>query len=314
MSDSITVRQRIVRHVSIDSGQPYAEASGRVPVLAGRPGRPERIVIVGGGFAGFHAARTLSRTVNCRRWRRRTGTDQVEIVLISRTDYFLYLPLLPEVAAGILDPRRVAVPLADAGPGVRTVPGKVDEVDIAARSVGFTDPEGIQRTMSYDRLLLTVGSVGKLLPVPGLAEHAIGFRSIREGLALRDHLVRQIELAAAAGVAAAAISSGPDEAGLQGQTRLHGAPRRPGPADPSGPDGAPGRFAAAEQDARCTFVVVGAGYTGTEVAAHGQLLTRAVAGNYRYCVTSGSGGCCWRPPREYCRSWIGICPPLPTGC
>ena len=254
MSDSITVRQRIVRHISIDSGQPYAEASGRVPVLADRPGRPERIVIVGGGFAGFHAARTLSRTVNRRRWLRRTGTDQVEIVLISPTDYFLYLPLLPEVAAGILDPRRVAVPLADAGPGVRTVQGTVDEIDIAARSVGFTDPEGIQRTMSYDRLLLTVGSVGKLLPVPGLAEHAIGFRSIREGLALRDHLVRQIELAAAAGVAPAASSSGPD--------------------------GAPGHFAAAEQDARCTFVVVGAGYTGTEVAAHGQLLTRAVAGNY----------------------------------
>ena len=58
MSDSITVRQRIVRHISTDSGQPYAEASRRVPALADRPGRPERIVIVGGGFAGFHAART----------------------------------------------------------------------------------------------------------------------------------------------------------------------------------------------------------------------------------------------------------------
>ena len=249
MSDSITARQRIVRDISIDSGQPYAEASGRVPVLADRPGRPERIVIVGGGFAGFHAARTLSRTVNRRRWLRRTGTDQVEIVLISPTDYFLYLPLLPEVAAGILDPRRVAVPLADAGPGVRTVQGTVDEIDIAARSVGFTDPEGIQRTTSYDRLLLTVGSVGKLLPVPGLTEHAIGFRSIREGLALRDHLVRQIELAAAAGVAPAASSSvpdgAPDRAGLQGQARLPGHRRQPRhqhlPAPRRGPLGSAAR-------------------------------------------------------------------------
>ncbi len=241
-----------------------AQASGRV--LADRPGRPERVVIVGGGFAGFHAARTLSRMVNRRRWPRRAGTDQVEIVLISPTDYFLYLPLLPEVAAGILDPRRVAVPLAAAGPGVRTVSGTVDEIDIAGRSVGFADPEGIRRTMSYDRLLLTVGSVGKLLPVPGLAEHALGFRSIREGLALRDHLVRQIELAAAAGVVAAADSPGPGGA--------------PDPAVPDGLVGVPGHFAAAEQDARCTFVVVGAGYTGTEVAAHGQLLTRAVARRY----------------------------------
>ena len=125
-------------------------------------------------------------------------------MLISPADYFLYLPLLPEVAAGILDPRRVAVPLAAAGPGVRTVPGTVDEIDLAGQRVGFADPEGTRRTLPYDRLLLTVGSVGKLLPVPGLAEHALGFRSIREGLALRDHLVRQIELAAAAGAAAAA--------------------------------------------------------------------------------------------------------------
>ncbi len=204
-----------------------------------RHGRPQRVVIVGGGFAGFHAARTLSRLVN-RRWRRRpAGGDQVEVVLISPDDYFLYLPLLPEVAAGILDPRRVAVPLTGLGPGVRLMPGAVDEIDTGGRRVGLADPDGIRRSVSYDRLLLTVGSVGKLLPVPGVAEHALGFRSIGDGLALHDHLVRQVEMAAAAG-------------------------------------GLPGTCGA-ERDARCTFVVVGAGYTGTEVAAHGQLLTRAVA-------------------------------------
>ena len=166
-------------------------------------------------------------------------------------DYFLYLPLLPEVAGGILDPRRVTVPLAGLGPGIRLIPGTVDEVDVASRKIGLTDPEGNRSTVPYDRLLLTVGSVNKLLPVPGVAEHALGFRSIGEALALRDHLVRQVELAAAAAGAAQA-----------------------------------------ERDARCTFVVVGAGYTGTEVAAHGQLLARAAARRHPDCAVSRSAGCC----------------------
>jgi NADH dehydrogenase len=106
----------------------------------------------------------------------------------------------------------------------------VDSVDVAARRLRCTDPEGGHRELRYDRLVVAVGSVNKLLPVPGVAEHAHGFRSIAEALYLRDHLIRQIELAESAA-----------EAG--------------------------------ERTARCTFVVVGAGYTGTEVAAHGQLLT-----------------------------------------
>jgi hypothetical protein len=99
----------------------------------------------GGGFAGFHAARALSRHA--------MGLD-VEVVLINPTDYFLYLPLLPEVAAGILDPRRVTVPLAATLPRVRLVLGTVDGVALGARRVEFLDPEGQRRTVAYDRLLL----------------------------------------------------------------------------------------------------------------------------------------------------------------
>ncbi|WP_027347207.1 NAD(P)/FAD-dependent oxidoreductase [Hamadaea tsunoensis] len=186
-------------------------------------GRP-RVVIVGGGFAGFHAARTLSRLAR----------DRVEIVLVNPTDYFLYLPLLPEVAGGVLDPRQVALPLAKTLRRVRLVLGDVDEVDIDGHTVHYVNPEGTRRRVAYDRLILAAGSVNKLLPIPGVAEHAHGFRGLPEALYLRDHMIRQLELADAA--------DDPDE-------RL----------------------------ARCTFVVVGAGYTGTEVAAQGQLLTKALA-------------------------------------
>ncbi|MFG3254962.1 NAD(P)/FAD-dependent oxidoreductase [Streptomyces sp. NPDC048172] len=183
-----------------------------------------RIVIVGAGFAGYQAARTLSR-----RFR-----GAAEIVLVNPHDYFLYLPLLPEVAAGVLEPRRVSVSLAGTLPRVRLVLGEVGEVDLEKRQLHFRDPEGQEGELRYDRLLLTVGSVNKLLPIPGVAEHAHGFRGMPEALYLRDHVTRQIAMAATT-------------------------------EDP------------AESAARCTFVVVGAGYTGTEVAAHGALFTDALA-------------------------------------
>jgi NADH:ubiquinone reductase (H+-translocating) len=189
-----------------------------------RPRR--RIVIVGAGFAGFHAARGLARLAK--------RTSDIEVVLVHPTDYFLYLALLPEVAAGILDPRRIAVPLTTACRGVRLLLGTVDQVDLEHQQVELAYPEGNRRTLGYDRLLLAAGSVNKLLPIPGVAEHAHGFRSLAEALYLRDHLLRQLELAATSD-------------------------------DP------------AERAARLTFVVVGAGYTGTEVAAHGHLLTHHAA-------------------------------------
>ncbi|MFE0908455.1 FAD-dependent oxidoreductase [Streptomyces rochei] len=181
-----------------------------------------RIVIVGAGFAGYRTARTLSRLTR----------HQADIVLLNPTDYFLYLPLLPQVAAGILEPRRVSVSLSGTLPRVRLVLGEADGIDLDGRTVHYTDPEGGEGTLRYDRLVLAAGSVNKLLPIPGVAEHAHGFRGLPEALYLRDHVTRQVELAAAA-----------DDR--------------------------------AECAARCTFVVVGAGYTGTEVAAHGQMYTDA---------------------------------------
>ena len=192
--------------------------------VTSEPGNRQRVVIVGAGFAGVHAARRLTRRSN----------GAVEVMLVNPTDYFLYLPLMPEVTAGILDPRRIAVPLPTVCPDAQLLLGTVDEIDVHAGQVGVVDGDGNRRTVRYDRLLVTAGSVNKLLPVPGVAQHAHGFRSIAEALYLRDHLIRQIELAAAA------------------EER-------------------------AERGARCTFVVVGAGYTGTEVAAQGQLLTRDLA-------------------------------------
>ncbi|PRH76995.1 FAD-dependent oxidoreductase [Streptomyces solincola] len=180
-------------------------------------------MIVGAGFAGYQTARHLSRTLRGR----------AEIVLLNPTDYFLYLPLLPQVTAGVLEARRVTVSLPGTLRQVRLVLGQAERIDLAARTVHYSDPEGGDGELTYDRLVLSVGSVSKLLPIPGVAENATGFRGLPEALYLRDHITRQIELAASCG-------------------------------DP------------AECAARSTFVVVGAGYTGTELAAHGKMFTDAL--------------------------------------
>ena len=185
-----------------------------------------RIVIVGAGFAGFTAARRLLKL-----------NRDAEIVVINPTDYFLYLPLLPEVAAGILEPRRVTVSLAAGLRGATVILGQVDGFDLDARKVTYRDPDGARHAVGYHRLIIAAGSVNKLLPIPGVTEYAHGFRGIPEALYLRDHLTRQIEMAASTD-------------------------------DP------------AERRARTTFLVVGAGYTGTEVAAQGVLFTKALARRY----------------------------------
>jgi NADH dehydrogenase len=183
-------------------------------------GKHHRVVIVGAGFAGYHAARELSRLAG----------HSIEITVINSADYFLYLPLMPQVTGGLLDPRHICVALPRRLRRMRFVLGTVHEVDLAARTVRWASPEGGSGQCGYDRLILAAGSVNKLLPIPGVADYAHGFRSIAEAIYLRDQIIRQLELAAVA-------------------------------------------TDAAERAARCTFVVVGAGYTGTEVAAQGQLLT-----------------------------------------
>ncbi|WP_067652324.1 NAD(P)/FAD-dependent oxidoreductase [Nocardia harenae] len=148
----------------------------------------ERIVVVGSGFAGFTCASELCRRVA------KSGRD-IEIVLVTPQDYMLYTPLLPDVAGGLIDPRFVAIPLADALPQVRLVVASADAVDLAGRTVTVTSEHHPPRTLGWDRLVLTPGSVTRLFDVPGLHEHARGLKTVAEALYLREQLLRQLELA-----------------------------------------------------------------------------------------------------------------------
>jgi NADH dehydrogenase len=185
--------------------------------------RRPRVLVIGAGFAGYHCLRTLHR---------RLRPEDAELMVVNPTDHMLYVPLLPEVAGAVLEPRRVAVALRGKLPRATLVLGNAVGFDLDARTCTTVDVEGNPHVLDWDRLVVTSGSVTRLLSIPGVAEHAKGFKSIAEAVFLRDHVLRQIELAELA-------------------------------TDPR------------ERAARMTFVVVGAGYTGTELVAQGQQLTMA---------------------------------------
>jgi NADH dehydrogenase len=194
-----------------------------------------RVVVVGAGYAGYHCARHLERSL---------PRGIAEIVIVSPTDYMLYTSLLPQVGAGTVDPRHIAVSLSATLRRTRLVPGRVIGIDFSNRSVTVASPDGPTRELGWHRLVLAPGSVSRTLPIPGLLEQARGIKNIAEALYLRDHVIGQLELA----------DAGDDPA---------------------------------ERRARCTFVVVGAGYSGTEVAGG-----RGLAGGAarRLDRRSGSGG------------------------
>jgi NADH dehydrogenase len=151
-------------------------------------GTRPRVVVVGGGFAGFSALRHLQRHLR---------PDAAELVLVNPTDYLLYSPLLPEVATGVVEARHIAVSLRRALPRVRLLLGRVTHVDLAGRTVRVQPVAGAGEPtdLTWHRLALVPGSVTRQVPVPGVPEHGRGLKTLVEAIFLRDHLLQQLDLA-----------------------------------------------------------------------------------------------------------------------
>jgi NADH:ubiquinone reductase (H+-translocating) len=190
--------------------------------------RRPTVLVVGSGFAGFHCVRRLEKLL---------PADAADLVLASSADYLLYSPLLPNVAAGVLEPRHIAVGLHAALRRAKVALGHVVAVDIAGHSATLRRADGSTVELAWDRLVLAPGGVTRTFDIPGVAEHGLGLKTLAEAAFLRDHVLRELENADAA--------DDPDR-------------RR----------------------ACCTFVVVGAGYSGTETAGQMQLVTTRAAANY----------------------------------
>src|SRR3954453_9693857 len=127
------------------------------------------VVIAGGGFGGAHAARQLERLL---------PKQSARLMLVNDVNFLLYTPFLPEAAAGTLEPRHVVTPLRDILKRTFLRLGAVTAHDPATRTIQLTSHEDEVDELRYDQLLLALGSVSRLLPVPGLAEKGIGFKRL----------------------------------------------------------------------------------------------------------------------------------------
>src|SRR3954463_3331923 len=156
---------------------------------AARPGKPRkvpRVVILGGGTVGLYTARRL---------RKRLGKREAAIVVVDPRPYMTYAPFLPETAAGSIDPRNVVAPHRRALKGVDVLQGKVTQINHADRTVEVTPEEGDAYWITYDHLVVGLGAVARTLPIPGLADMAIGFKNGEEAIAVRNHVLGRIDLA-----------------------------------------------------------------------------------------------------------------------
>ena len=139
-------------------------------------------LIVGGGFAGAYVARLL---------RKRGAT------IVSPDNFMLFTPLLPEAASGTIEPRHAVVPLRLMCPHAELLLGHATEVDTERRFVRVETEDGVF-PIGYTRLVLAVGAISRVLPIPGLADHGLGFKDLADAIHLRNHVLRRLEAAAAA--------------------------------------------------------------------------------------------------------------------
>jgi NADH dehydrogenase len=143
------------------------------------------VLILGGGYAGLYAARRLERKLG------RAAT----VTIVSDENFMLFTPLLPGAAAGTLEPRHVVVPLREQLKLSEVFVAHVERADPQARTVEVSTAAGEQRMISYDHLIVALGSTTRTFPIPGLAEHAMGFKTLAEAIALRNRLIHSFEMA-----------------------------------------------------------------------------------------------------------------------
>jgi NADH:ubiquinone reductase (H+-translocating) len=148
--------------------------------------RPARILIVGGGYIGTYTALGLLK---------RMRPDRLDLTVVAPESFMVYQPFLPEAAAGDLEPRHVVIPLRRVLRGARVVTGRLQALDVRHRLATVGPAEGDPIELRYDHVVLGLGAVSRVLPVPGLAERAVGFTTVPEAIYLRNRVLDRMDLA-----------------------------------------------------------------------------------------------------------------------
>ena len=148
--------------------------------------QPPRILIVGGGYVGLYTALRLTSKLQ---------RDEAVVTVVDPRSYMTYQPFLPEAGAGSIQPRHTVVPLRQTLPDAEIVTGSVAQVEHARKVATIVPLEGEAYELPYDVLVMAVGAVPRTLPIPGLADWAIGFKNVEEAIALRNHVLECLDIA-----------------------------------------------------------------------------------------------------------------------
>ena len=148
--------------------------------------QPPRILIVGGGYVGLYTALRLTSKLQ---------RDEAVVTVVDPRSYMTYQPFLPEAGAGSIQPRHTVVPLRQTLPDAEIVTGSVAQVEHARKVATIVPLEGEAYELPYDVLVMAVGAVPRTLPIPGLADWAIGFKNVEEAIALRNQVLECLDIA-----------------------------------------------------------------------------------------------------------------------
>jgi NADH dehydrogenase len=138
-----------------------------------------KILIVGGGYAGFYTAWKLEK---------RLRRGEAQVTMVDPLPYLTYQPFLPEVAAGSIEPRHAVVAHRRHLKTTRVVTARVTQIDHAAKTAEITPADGEAWTEGYDTIVVTAGAVSRTFPIPGVADEAVGLKSIEEAMWIRDRM------------------------------------------------------------------------------------------------------------------------------
>ncbi|MFJ8577026.1 NAD(P)/FAD-dependent oxidoreductase [Micromonospora sp. NPDC093277] len=149
---------------------------------------PKRILVVGAGHVGLYAALRLSKKLSSR---------EAEVIVVDPQPHMTYQPFLPEASAGNISPRHAVVPLRRELRKCKVLAGTVTRIDHDRKTATVQPISGPTREVRYDHVVVAPGSVSRTLPIPGLHEHGIGFKTIGEAIFLRNHVLDRLDVAAA---------------------------------------------------------------------------------------------------------------------
>ena len=150
---------------------------------------PVRVVVVGGGFAAVKFAKTL---------RSKLRASECDILLFSRENHMVFHPLLADVAGASINADAAAAPLRQMLPGIECRTERVQRIDLHSSEIEFDDGTGAQSRLHYDHVVIACGAESNLGIIPGMTDHAFGFKVMRDAIDLRQHIVHQMEHAEAA--------------------------------------------------------------------------------------------------------------------